>query len=162
MNASFRQGMFFGANSGILTTVGLITGLVQTKITKNYLIISIISLAIADSISEAYGMYISKKAENIKDESKNPIIALMGLLIMKFFVVISYLIPFLFSNSLKYFKNLIWLTLWSLFLIIIIDYHISKLRNENFIDYIIPHTIILFLVIFLTKYFGKMIEKFKK
>ena len=59
MNSSFRQGIFFGANSGVLTTTGLITGLVQTKITKNYLIISIISLAIADSISESYGMYIS-------------------------------------------------------------------------------------------------------
>ena len=34
MNSSFRQGMFFGANSGIITTVGLITGMVQTNISK--------------------------------------------------------------------------------------------------------------------------------
>ena len=159
MNTSFRQGMFFGANSGILTTAGLIAGLVQTKITKNYLIISIISLAIADSISEAYGMYISKKAENVEDDSQNPIYALSGLLIMKFFIVISFLIPFLFSNNMKYFKNLYWIIGWSLFLISIVDYNISSLREESVISYLIPHIVVLFSVIYLTQYFGKMIEK---
>ena len=39
-----RQGLFFGLNSGVITTTGLISGLVQTKISYNLLIISIISL----------------------------------------------------------------------------------------------------------------------
>ena len=161
MNSSFRQGVFFGANSGIITTVGLTTGLVQTKISKNYLIVSIISLAIADSISEAYGMYISKKAEDTDDDSKNPVYALLGLLIMKFFIVISFLIPFLFSDSLKYYKNLYWVIGWGLFLISIVDYNISELRDESFMGYLIPHTMILFLVIYLTRLFGRLIEKYK-
>ena len=62
-----RQGLFFGLNAGVITTTGLISGLVQTKISYNLLIISIISLAISDSASEAYGLYLSKKAEDIKD-----------------------------------------------------------------------------------------------
>ena len=161
MNSSLRQGMFFGANSGIITTVGLITGLVQTNISKNYLIISIMSLAIADSISEAYGMYISKKAEDTDDDSKNPIYALIGLLIMKFLIVISFLIPFLFSKKIKYYKNLYWVVGWGLFLISIVDYNISELRDESFIGYLIPHTIILFLVIYLTRLFGRLIETYK-
>ena len=161
MNSSLRQGMFFGANSGIITTVGLITGLVQTKISKNYLIISIISLAIADSISEAYGMYISKKAEDTEDDSQNPFFALIGLLIIKFFIVISYLIPFAFSNSLKYYKNLYWIVGWSLFLISLVDYNISELRDEHLLSYLIPHIIILFLVIYLTQMFGRLIETYK-
>jgi len=161
MNSSLRQGMFFGANSGIITTVGLITGLVQTNISKNYLIISIMSLAIADSISEAYGMYISKKAEDKDDDSKNPMYALIGLLIMKFLIVVSFLIPFLFSKSLKYYKNLYWVIGWALFLISIVDYNISELRDESFIGYLIPHTMILFLVIYLTRLFGRLIETYK-
>jgi len=161
MNSSLRQGMFFGANSGIITTVGLITGLVQTKISKNYLIISIISLAIADSISEAYGMYISKKAEDTEDDSQNPFFALIGLLIMKFLIVISFLIPFAFSDSLKYYKNLYWIVGWSLFLISLVDYNISELRDESLLGYLIPHTMILFLVIYLTQFFGRLIETYK-
>jgi len=161
MNSSLRQGMFFGANSGIITTVGLITGLVQTKISKNYLIISIISLAIADSISEAYGMYISKKAEDTEDDSQNPFFALIGLLIMKFLIVISFLIPFAFSDSLKYYKNLYWIIGWSLLLISLVDYNISELRDEHLLSYLIPHIIILFLVIYLTQMFGRLIETYK-
>ena len=119
------------------------------------------SLAIADSISEAYGMYISKKAEDTDDDSKNPIYALVGLLVMKFLIVVSFLIPFIFSNNLKYYKNLYWVIGWALFLISIVDYNISELRNESFISYLIPHTLILFLVIYLTRLFGRLIETYK-
>jgi len=161
MNSSFRQGIFFGANSGVLTTAGLITGLVQANITKNYLIISIMSLAIADSISEAYGMYISKKAKDIDDDSQNPIYALVGLLIMKFIVVVSFLIPLIFSNDLTYFKNLYWIIGWSLFLTSIIDYNISSMREESLLSYLIPHIVVLFSVIYLTQMFGEMINKIK-
>tara|TARA_B100000795_G_scaffold241093_1_gene203629 strand:+ start:1574 stop:2050 length:477 start_codon:yes stop_codon:yes gene_type:complete len=157
MNTSLRQGMFFGANSGIITTTGLITGLVQTSITRNYLIISIMSLAIADSISEAYGIYISKKSEKVEDDSQNPIYALIGLLIMKFIVVISFLLPLLFTRDLKCYKNLYWVIGWSLFLIIIVDYNIANLRDESFIGYLIPHVIIIISVVYLTRYFARMI-----
>lgn len=157
MNTSLRQGMFFGANSGIITTVGLITGLVQTTITRHYLIISVVSLAIADSISEAYGMYISKKSENVEDDSQNPIYALIGLLIMKFIVVMSFLLPLLFTNDLTFYKNLYWVIGWSFFLIVVVDYNIANLRDESFIGYLIPHAIILISVVYLTRYFARMI-----
>jgi hypothetical protein len=150
--------MFFGANSGIITTTGLITGLVQTSITRNYLIISIMSLAIADSISEAYGMYISKKSEKVEDDSQNPIYALFGLLIMKFIVVMSFLLPLFFTNDLTFYKNLYWVFGWSLFLIVIVDYNIANLRDESFISYLIPHVIILISVVYLTRYFARMIN----
>ena len=58
-----RQGFFFGLNSGVITTSGLIAGLVQTNIDYKILIVSVISLAISDSFSESYGLYLSKKAE---------------------------------------------------------------------------------------------------
>jgi hypothetical protein len=157
MNTSLRQGMIFGANSGIITTVGLITGLVQTTITKHYLIISVVSLAIADSISESYGMYISKKAELVKDDSQNPIYAFIGLLIMKFIVVMSFLLPFLFTKELTFYKNMYWVVGWGLFLVAIVDYNISILRNESFISYFLQHLVVLSMVVYLTRYFARLI-----
>ena len=79
-----RQGFFFGLNSGIITTCGLITGLVQTNINHKILIISVLSLAISDSFSESYGLYLSKKAENIKDLTRGPIYSLIALFLTKF------------------------------------------------------------------------------
>ena len=69
MNNDLRQGFIFGLNSGIITTAGLISGLVQAKVSKVIIMISVLSLALSDSISEAYGMFLSKKAEDVKDFS---------------------------------------------------------------------------------------------
>lgn len=158
---ALRQGFVFGTNSGVLTTTGVISGLVQTEISKLFLIVSIISLAISDSISEAYGMYLSKKAQNISDKSNGPLYALISLMIVKFFVVISFLIPLLFTKDLKVFKNMTWVLGWSIFLLFILDYQLCVMRNESFWSYFIPHIGVLLFVIFLTKYFGNLINKLK-
>ena len=158
---ALRQGFVFGANSGIITTTGVITGLVQTNISRLFLIISVISLAISDSISECYGMYLSKKAQNITDNSNGPLYALISLMVIKFLVVISFLIPLLFTKDLKVYKNMSWVLCWAIFLLIILDYQLSIMRNESIWSYIIPHIGVLLFVIFLTKYFGNMIDKLK-
>jgi len=158
---ALRQGFVFGANSGIITTTGVITGLVQTNISRLFLIVSVISLAISDSISECYGMYLSKKAQNITDNSNGPLYALISLMVVKFLVVISFLIPLLFTKDLKVYKNMSWVLCWAIFLLIILDYQLSIMRNESIWSYIIPHIGVLLFVIFLTKYFGNMIDKLK-
>jgi cell division protein FtsW (lipid II flippase) len=126
-----------------------------------FLIISIISLAISDSISEGYGMYLSKKAQNISDISNDPLYALISLMTVKFLVVISFLIPLLFTKDLKVFKNMIWVMGWSIFLLIILDLQLCSMRNETFVEYIVPHLVVLGLVVVLTRYFGNMINKIK-
>lgn len=156
-----RQGLFFGLNSGVITTTGLISGLVQTKISYNLLIISIISLAISDSASEAYGLYLSKKAEDIKDFSSGPLYSLISLFITKFVIVISFLIPLLFTKNLNVFKNMKWVLGWGIFLLIILDLQLCSMRNEPFVEYIVPHLIVLGLVVVLTRYFGNMINKIR-
>ena len=158
---ALRQGFVFGANSGIITTTGVITGLVQTNISRLFLIVSVISLAISDSISEGYGMYLSKKAQNITDNSNGPLYALISLMVIKFLVVISFLIPLLFTKDLKVYKNMSWVLCCAIFLLIILDYQLSIMRNESIWSYIIPHIGVLLFVIFLTKYFGNMIDKLK-
>lgn len=153
---SIRQGFVFGANSGIITTAGVISGLVQTNTSHIFLIVSIISLAISDSISEGYGMYLSKKAHNLADNSFDPLYALISLMVLKFSIVISFLIPLLFTKDLKFYKNMYWVMGWSILLLAILDYQLSKMRKESFWGYILPHLGVLTLVIALTKYFGNM------
>jgi hypothetical protein len=162
LNNDLRQGFIFGLNSGVITTSGLISGLVQTKVSKIIIMISVISLAISDSVSEGYGLFLSKKAEDVKDFSNGPYYALISLLLTKFFVVMSFLIPMLFTNNIKIYKNLSWVIGWSLLLIIILDINLSILRNESFIYYFIPHIFILFFVIFLSKYIGNLVNHYTK
>ena len=104
VNKDLRQGMFFGMNSGIITTVGLIAGISQTITNPMYLIISVISIAISDGAGEAYGIYISKKAEQIEDESDGPIFSMLSLFLSKLIIVLFFLFPLLFSWNVKYIK----------------------------------------------------------
>jgi vacuolar iron transporter family protein len=158
---SIRQGLVFGLNSGIITTAGMIAGIAQTTPNSIYIIVAIISLAISDGFSEAYGLYISKKAEKVNDDSVNPFYASIALLLTKIGIVISFLIPFLFSKDMTYFKNLYWPFLWGIFILIILDYQLSLLREENILIYLIPHIILLLIVMLLSKTFSKLLVKFK-
>lgn len=160
INNASRQGMFFGLNSGVITTTGLICGLVQTNISMSLLIISVVSLAISDGISEAYSIYLSKKAEMINDTTNAPIYSFITLLVSKIVVVVSFLIPLLFSKNLSYFKNMRWVLIWAIFLTVIFDYKLSTMRNENIINYLVPHIGVIVIVILLTHFFGKLIHKY--
>jgi hypothetical protein len=162
MSNDLRQGFIFGLNSGVITTAGLIAGLVQAKVSRVIIMISVLSLALSDSISEGYGMFLSKKAEDIKDFSNGPYYALISLLLTKFFVVMSFLIPMLFTNNIKIYKNLSWIICWSILLIVILDINLSILRKESFMYFFIPHIFILLFVIFVSKNIGKYVEYYTK
>ena len=160
INSALRQGIFFGINSGVITTTGVLAGLSQATLNPYIIIITIISLALSDGLGEAYGIYISKKAEKLQDDSNNPLLSLTGLLIMKIAIVLSFLLPFLVSLSTKYFRNLLWPLGWGLFILTLMDYRLSKLRQEPIYQYLIPHYGILILTVILTKIFGQIIAKY--
>ena len=155
-----RQGIFFGINSGILTTLGVIAGISQTTTNPMYIVVSVISLAISDCVGEAYGMYLSKKAEQVNDKGNGPLLSLISVFLAKFLTVLIFLVPLLFSWNLKYFKNLVWPIFYSIIVLVIIDYRLAKLRNEKPTQYIINHLILLIIVAISTKYIGIILSKF--
>ena len=156
---SIRQGVFFGLNSGVITTTGLIAGISQTVKNPVYIIIAVVSLAISDGFSEAYGLYISKKAEKIQDDSHEPLYAFASLLLTKGLIVLSFLIPFIFSSKLKYFKNLYWPILWGMTILFVLDLNLSIIRKENMLMYFVPHVFILVIVCLLSRFFSKYLLK---
>jgi vacuolar iron transporter family protein len=162
VNKDSRQGIFFGVNSGILTTLGVIAGISQTTKNPMYVVVSVLSLAISDCVGEAYGMYLSKKAEKIDDKSNGPFLSLVSVFLAKFITVLIFLLPLLFSWDLKYYKNLSWPMLYSVVMLAIIDYRLAKLRNEKPTHYIINHLILLLIVAVSTKFIGVSLSKLEK
>ena len=161
LNNDTRQGAFFGINSGILTTVGVIAGISQTTTNPMYVVISVISLAISDCVGEAYGMYLSKKAEQIQKDDKGPLYSLISVFVAKFLVVILFLLPLLFYWNLKYYKNLIWPIVYSLVVLVSIDYKLAEMRNESKVKYITIHLILLFIVVCSTKLIGNVLVRYQ-
>ena len=160
VNKDTRQGAFFGINSGILTTVGLIAGISQTTVNPMFIVISVLSIAISDGIGEAYGIYLSKKAEFTSDKGSGPILSLISLFLTKFITVISFLLPLLFAWDTKYYQNLVWPLLWSVIVLTVIDIQLAKMRKEPLANYIVPHYVLLGIVLLLTKFIGIFLSKY--
>ena len=62
MKNSLKKGYSFGLTSGIITTLGLIVGLNSSTGSKLVVIGGIITIAIADAMSDALGMHISQES----------------------------------------------------------------------------------------------------
>ena len=159
LDSDLRQGLIFGVSSGVITTSGLLAGLVQTPVSPIIVIVTIVSLAISDGISESYGLFISKKVEDPDDKGPGPVKSFLGLLFTKMAIVLSFLIPFLFSRKLGYYKNMSWPILWGLLIVTLLDYYASSLRNENMLPYLAQHYVVLFITLVLNIFFGRMINK---
>jgi hypothetical protein len=66
MKKSFESGLSFGTTSGIVTTLGLIVGLSLGTHSTLAVVGGILSIAIADGLSESMSMHVSKKNRNQK------------------------------------------------------------------------------------------------
>jgi VIT1/CCC1 family predicted Fe2+/Mn2+ transporter len=160
-NNDTRQGIFFGINSGVLTTVGVIAGISQTTTNPMIVVVSVLSLAISDCVGESYGMYLSKKAEKVNETNSGPVVAMISMFIAKFLTVICFLIPLLFVWNIKYYKNLMWPVLYAVIMLTIIDIRLSKLRGEDVKKYFATHGLLLFVVVISTKHIGQILSKIK-
>jgi VIT1/CCC1 family predicted Fe2+/Mn2+ transporter len=61
---SIKTGFSFGLTSGIITTLGLMVGLHSGTHSKVAVLGGILTIAIADAMSDALGIHVSEEAEN--------------------------------------------------------------------------------------------------
>ena len=64
MKTSFKTGLSFGLTSGVITTLGLMVGLHSGTHSRNVVIGGILTIAIADAMSDALGMHIAEESKN--------------------------------------------------------------------------------------------------
>lgn len=84
----------FGITSGVLTTVGLLAGVNSATSSRLAVVASVMVIAVADSFSDAFGMYMSK----ITERGISRAIAIkytLGTMFGKVFLPITFIIPLL-------------------------------------------------------------------
>jgi VIT1/CCC1 family predicted Fe2+/Mn2+ transporter len=59
-----QTGLTFGLTSGVITTLGLMVGLHSGTHSRLAVIGGIVTIAVADALSDALGVHVSKEAEN--------------------------------------------------------------------------------------------------
>lgn len=153
LRASLKTGLGFGLTSGIITTLGLLIGLSVSTNSKLAVIGGIITIAVADSFSDALGIHISEEAKHRKD--KYVWEASIMTFFAKFFFAISFLVPVIFF-SLNI--AIIISVLYGLLLIAGFSVFISKNNGNNTLAVVSEHLFVAVIVIILSNLTGRFIS----
>ncbi len=91
-SAGARTGLFFGATSGVITTIGLMTGLNAGTGSITAVLGGILVISIADSMSDALGIHLAEEA-NPNTPHDQVWVATISTFLTKFVFAISFAVP---------------------------------------------------------------------
>jgi VIT1/CCC1 family predicted Fe2+/Mn2+ transporter len=153
MNHSIKTGFSFGITSGIITTLGLIVGLHSGTHSRLVIIGGILTIAIADSFSDALGIHLSEESEN-KHSPKEIWLSTISTLLSKFTFAMTFIIPvLLFSLTTAIIVSVV----WGLFVLGFFSFYLAKGQKKRAWKVILEHELIAIVVIAITHFVGNLV-----
>jgi VIT1/CCC1 family predicted Fe2+/Mn2+ transporter len=150
---SLKIGFNFGVTSGIITTLGLIVGLHAGTGSRLVVIGGILTIAIADALSDALGIHISEESENVHT-TKQIWISTISTFLSKFFFALTFIIPILlFELPVAIIVSII----WGLCIMCLISFSIARKQKIRPWKVILEHLIIALSVIVITHFVGNAV-----
>ncbi len=152
---SLLAGISFGLTSGVITTLGILIGIGTVTALKEVLIAAIVSVAIADSLSDAMGIHLAKEAEGSRSARQlwgETLATFLG----KFFFTLIFIIPvLLFAIH----AAMIVSAIFGLLSISILSIFIARLRKESIWKAMLWHNAITIVVVILSYLAGHLSEQ---
>ena len=149
-NDGVRTGLFFGATSGVITTIGLITGLNAGTHSVTAVLGGIFVIALADAMSDALGIHL---AEEAKPDATTQLIwsATVSTFLNKFVFALSFAVPLLL---LPLDQAVIVSLVWGMLVIVVLSYFLARVQNASPVMIIAEHLGIAILVVVLSHLIG--------
>lgn len=149
-SAGARTGLFFGATSGVITTLGLIAGLHAGTRSLTAVLGGILVIAVADSMSDALGIHLAEEAD--PDTDHNHVwAATITTFLTKLVFALSFAIPLLL---LPLTAAVIASIVWGMTVITVLSYLLARAQNESRWAIILEHLGIAILVVILSHLIG--------
>jgi vacuolar iron transporter family protein len=153
MQRSKSRGINFGTASGVITTLGLMIGLIFSTYSKLAVLGGILTIAIADAMSDSLGMHISE--ESLGKSKKQVWSSTKYTFLSKFFLALTFVIPLVLIENL-------WIvaivsSVWGLLLLTLMSLRIAKSNQEPAWKIVGEHLLIAIGVITITYFLGKFV-----
>ncbi len=145
-----RTGLFFGATSGVITTIGLIVGLNSGTSSITAVLGGILVISVADAMSDALGIHLAEEADPNTDHAHVWAATIMTF-VTKFVFSISFAVPLLL---LPLTTAVAVSVVWGLLVIVILSYFLARSQNESPLYIIAEHVGIAILVLVFSHYIG--------
>lgn len=150
-----RTGLFFGATSGVITTIGLIVGLNSGTRSITAVLGGILVIAVADAMSDALGIHLAEEADPDTTHSHVWSATIMTF-ITKFVFSISFAVPLLL---LPLESAVIASVVWGMLVIVVLSYFLARSQGESPFAIIAEHVGIAMLVVFFSHYIGVWVAR---
>lgn len=150
-----RTGLFFGATSGVITTIGLIVGLNSGTRSITAVLGGILVIAVADALSDALGIHLAEEA-NPNTTHAHVWSATIMTFLTKFVFSISFAVPLLL---LPLATAVIASVAWGLFVIVVLSYFLARAQGEAPFAIIAEHVGIAILVVVFSHYIGVWVAR---
>jgi len=150
-----RTGLFFGATSGVITTLGLIVGLNAGTKSITAVLGGILVIAVADSMSDALGIHLAEEADPETDH-EHVWQATITTFLTKLVFALSFAIPLLL---LPLGPAVLASVAWGMLVIIVLSYFLAKSQGESPWFIILEHLGIAILVVFLSHFIGVWVAR---
>lgn len=150
MNDGVRTGLFFGATSGVITTIGLIVGLNSGTHSVPAVLGGIFVIAFADAMSDALGIHLAEES-NPNATTRHIWSATVSTFLTKFLFAISFAVPMLL---LALDTAVVVSVIWGTFVIIVLSYFLARAQQVSPVSIIAEHLGIAVVVVVLSHYIG--------
>lgn len=149
-NDGARTGLFFGATSGVITTIGLIAGLNAGTQSITAVLGGIFVIAVADAMSDALGIHLAEEADPSTSHG-HVWSATITTFLTKFVFSLSFAVPLLL---LPLEPAVLASVLWGMVVITVLSYFLAKSQNARPISIIGEHLLIAIVVVVLSHLIG--------
>jgi vacuolar iron transporter family protein len=154
MKQSFKTGFSFGLTSGVITTLGLMVGLHSSTHSKSVVIGGILTIAVADAMSDALGMHISQESEN-RNTTGEVWESTVATFLSKFGFALTFVLPVLL---LPLSTAIVISIVWGLCLLAVLSFFLARTQRIPPWKVIMEHLLIGTSVVATTHYLGDWIR----
>ena len=154
-NEGARTGLFFGATSGVITTIGLITGLNSGTRSVAAVLGGIFVIAVADAMSDALGIHLAEEADP-NTTTGHVWAATISTFLNKFIFALSFAVPLLL---LPLDTAVAASLLWGMLVIVVLSYFLARTQNARPLHVIGEHLGIAVLVVVLSHFIGVWVNR---
>lgn len=150
-----RTGLFFGATSGVITTIGLMTGLHSGTRSVAAVLGGILVIAVADAMSDALGIHLAEESDPDTDH-EHVWAATISTFFNKFLFAISFAVPVLW---LPLDEAVVVSIVWGMLVITVLSFFLARSQKQNPAAIIAEHLGIAILVVVLSHYIGAWVSR---
>lgn len=156
MKPSFKTGLSFGLTSGVITTLGLMVGLHSGTHSRAIVIGGIVSIAIADAMSDALGIHISEESKN-SGPARQIWEATLATFVAKFLTAATFVVP-VAVRPLD--QAIVISVMWGVFLLTVLSFFLARAQGISPWKVIGEHLVIALCVVAITHAVGDWVKGF--